>query len=209
VEYYLSCDIYRALDYYFENCNNGKPFMLAGHSQGSVWVCEILEDYMKDHPEYLERMVAAYPLGYSVTTNYLAANTHLKFAERADDIGVIISYNVEGPGNKNSSNMVVRGDPVAINPLTWTRDDTYAPAELNIGGLNYMYQPEVGLADAQLDLDRGVVVCTNVDPALYTTAFPAFFGPESYHYYDYALYYGNLKLNIATRIAAYFAANPQ
>ncbi len=209
VEYYLSRDIYNALDYYFENHNEGKPFILAGHSQGSVWVAEILENYMKDHPEYLERMVASYVIGYSVTTDYLAANPHLKFAEAADDIGVIVSYNVEGPGNKNQTNSVVRGNPVAINPLTWTRDETYASAELNLGSLDNAYQPVVpGVADARVDTERGVVVCESVDPALYKTAFDMFFGSESYHYYDYALYYFNLQENVATRIAAYFATHP-
>ena len=29
-------DIFDALDYYFENFNNDKPFILSGHSQGSI-----------------------------------------------------------------------------------------------------------------------------------------------------------------------------
>lgn len=29
-------DITAALDYYFEHCNGGRPFILAGHSQGSA-----------------------------------------------------------------------------------------------------------------------------------------------------------------------------
>ena len=32
-------DITAALDYYFENCNGGRPFIIAGHSQGSSMVC--------------------------------------------------------------------------------------------------------------------------------------------------------------------------
>ena len=55
VQYYLSRDVYRSLDYYFENYNNGKPFILAGHSQGSIWITEILENYMREHPEYMEQ----------------------------------------------------------------------------------------------------------------------------------------------------------
>ena len=31
-------DITAALDYYFENCNGGRPFIIAGHSQGSAKV---------------------------------------------------------------------------------------------------------------------------------------------------------------------------
>ena len=70
--YYLAAqDLYPMLDYYFENLNEGRPFILAGHSQGSVWLTVVLEDYMKEHPEYQERMVAAYAIGYSVTKEYL------------------------------------------------------------------------------------------------------------------------------------------
>ena len=91
----------KILDYYFENYNNGKPFILAGHSQGSQILTMILSDYMKEHPEHYKNMIAAYVIGYSVTDKYLAANPHLKFAEGADDTGVIISYNTEGPANKD------------------------------------------------------------------------------------------------------------
>jgi hypothetical protein len=84
-------DITAALDYYFENCNGGRPFIIAGHSQGSAMVLVLLRTYFKDHPEYYERMVAAYTIGYSVTDEYLAANPHLKFATGESDTGVIIA----------------------------------------------------------------------------------------------------------------------
>ena len=75
-------DVFAALDYYFENLNDGRPFILAGHSQGSAIQSLVLAEYMKAHPEYLERMVAAYVIGYSITGDYLKANPHLKFAEK-------------------------------------------------------------------------------------------------------------------------------
>ena len=45
-------DITAALDYYFENYNGGRPFIIAGHSQGSAMVLLLLRTYFKDHPEY-------------------------------------------------------------------------------------------------------------------------------------------------------------
>ena len=51
-------DLYAALDYYFEHYNQGRPFILAGHSQGSMMLKIILTDYLQAHPDYLERMVA-------------------------------------------------------------------------------------------------------------------------------------------------------
>ena len=206
LQYIAAQDIYRALDYYFENYNQGKPFILSGHSQGSVWVTVILEDYMKQHPEYLENMVAAYVIGYSVTEEYLQKNTHLKFAQGADDTGVIISYNVEGPANKDAFNCVVREGAISINPINWRLDDTYASAEENLGSMNLEGEMLEHLADARVDTERGVVICESVDETIYAQAATNAFGPESYHNYDYGFYYMNLRQNVADRIEAFWAS---
>ena len=65
-------DLFAALDFYFEHLNRGRPFILAGHSQGSQMMTYVLTEYMEEHPEYYERMVAAYALGYSITKQLLA-----------------------------------------------------------------------------------------------------------------------------------------
>ena len=85
-------DITAALDYYFENYNNGRPFIIAGHSQGSAILRLVLKHYFKEHPDYYKRMVAAYAIGYSITKDDLAANPHMKFATGETDTGVIISW---------------------------------------------------------------------------------------------------------------------
>lgn len=199
-------DIFAALDYYFKNLNGGRPFILAGHSQGSIMQSFVLAEYMKAHPEYLKRMIAAYVIGYSITEEYLKKNSHLKFAKGADDTGVIISWNTEGPGNKDKDNIVVLPGAISINPLNWKRDDTYASAKENLGAYLYNYKTQKleivpNAADAQVDLKRGVVITTTkaAQPVTGTTVF----GPASYHKSDYGLYYNNLKANVATRIAAY------
>ncbi|MBQ9629770.1 MAG: DUF3089 domain-containing protein, partial [Synergistaceae bacterium] len=86
-------DITSALDYYFEHYNNGRPFIIAGHSQGSGIASFVLKKYFKEHPEYYKRMIAAYIIGFSVTKGDLEANPHLKFATGETDTGVIISWN--------------------------------------------------------------------------------------------------------------------
>jgi len=190
LQYIASCDIYNMLDYYFENCNGGRPFILAGHSQGSVWLTVVLEDYMKEHPEYYERMVAAYVIGYSVTDEYLDRNPHLNFATSAFDTGVIISYNTEGPGNHNAYNCVVKKGAISINPLSWSLDDTYVTN---------------GEVDAKIDLERGVVICTSMENTIeMKSAMKEYFGEDSLHLYDYSLYSKELKNNVADRINKFF-----
>ena len=208
-------DITGALDYYFENCNGGRPFILASHSQGSAIARLVLKKYFKEHPDYYARMVAAYVIGYAVTQDELDANPHLKFATGESDTGVIVSWNTEGPKNVelNAKTAVLLPNAISINPINWKRDDTYAPASENLGSL--MPNIEAGRyeivdagADAQVIPSRGVVV-THAEmepfPEELAEIFNAAFGPDGRHETDYALYYNNIKDNVAKRIAAYLA----
>jgi hypothetical protein len=43
--------VFMALDYYFENHNSGRPFFIAGHSQGAANMMFILDEYMKQHSD--------------------------------------------------------------------------------------------------------------------------------------------------------------
>ncbi|MBQ9000329.1 MAG: DUF3089 domain-containing protein [Eggerthellaceae bacterium] len=202
-------DISAALDYYFENCNGGRPFIIAGHSQGSAMTKYVLKNYFKEHLDRYERMVAAYVIGFGVTKDDLASYPHLKFATGEDDTGVIISWNTEAPKNveENAYNGVVLPGSISINPLNWKLDETYAPASENLGSLvlnEEALKYEIGDvgADAQVVLSRGVVM-THADAALADMV--DLFGPASFHENEYELYYNNIKDNAAKRIAAYGA----
>ena len=200
-------DITAALDFYFEHYNNGRPFILASHSQGSAICTLVLENYFKEHPDYYQRMVVAYILGYSVTKDELEANPHLKFATGDCDTGVIVSWNIEGPKNveENTKTPLVMPNEISINPLNWKLDNTYAPASENLGSL--VPNPKTGEleivdigADVQVIPSRGVVVTNaNFEPM----EAHDLFGPQSFHNGDYIFYYNNIKDNVAKRIAAY------
>lgn len=203
-------DVYAALDYYFENLNGGRPFLLAGHGQGSLMGKIVLREYMQLHPEYYERMIAAYVPGYSITSEDMEVNPALRFAEGADDTGVIVSWNTEGVGN--GTNMCLLPGALAINPINWKRDETPASAEDNLGSRIVNRETlEVdesvpGAADACLDLERGSVINSGVN--LYYTkvdysGIPRLFGRRSYHNDDYGFYYYNVQENVAARVAAF------
>lgn len=204
-------DAIAAFDYYINNYNEGRPFILAGHSQGSNVLIFLLSRYMKVHPEIYERMVAAYVIGYSVTGEYLADNPHLKFADGPDDTGVIISYNTEAPVREGNNPVVLPGAQV-INPVTWTRDETTADARQNLGSM--LVDAELNLvpagynADARVDKARGVLICSTADVEKLSPGNDVF-GKGVYHGYDYLFYHNNLTENAANRAERYLEIHRQ
>jgi hypothetical protein len=200
-------DVFAAFDYYIKYYNHGRPFILASHSQGSDLMLYILSEYMKEHPEVYKRMIAAYVIGYSVTEDYLAKNPHLKFAEGPDDTGVIISYNTEAPEVKGKNPVTLPGG-ISINPITWTREETVATAEENLGSRlldkEGKWVPVKSYADACVDKVRGVVICSTADVEKFSPGNEIF--PKGvYHSLDYPFYYYNLRENAANRTGRFLA----
>lgn len=201
-------DVISAFDYYINNYNGGRPFILAGHSQGADILLFLLSEYMSEHPDVYRRMVAAYVIGYPVTNEFIASNPHLKFAGGADDTGVIVSYNTQSPAVASGGNLIV-SDAVGlvINPVNWKRDETLATAVESLGSFmplnNGGYGKVAAYADARCDTSKGVLICSSVDEN--ELFFPKL-GKGVYHVWDYGLYYYNLRENAMTRISAFLRA---
>ena len=197
-----------AFDYYLEHFNQDRPFILAGHSQGSNVLLYILSR-IKDQPEVLDRMVAAYVIGFSVTRDYLAGNPPLRFASGPDDTGVIISFNTQAEVVER--NPVVRPGALAINPISWTLDETEAPKEDNLGSIMPLsallsdLSPVENLASARVDAQKGAIICGSVDAQRYSR--PGW--PQGvYHSYDYPFYFYNIRANAQNRVEKYLAQQP-
>jgi hypothetical protein len=200
-------DVFAAFDYYIKNLNNGRPFILAGHSQGSNIMVYLLSEYMSLHPDVYRRMIVAYVIGYSITPDYLARNPHLKFATGPDDTGVIVSYNTEAPVLLPPGDPVVLPGALVINPLSWTTDETLAPASQSAGSLTLNPDGTVALdtipvmnyADARIDKSRNALICSSVNQqSLIPVTGGATIGV--YHALDYALYYFNIRQNAQNRV---------
>ncbi len=197
-------DAIAAFDFYINHFNNGRPFILAGHSQGANVLMFLLSEYMVKYPDVYARMVAAYVIGYPVTAGFMAANKHLKFAEGPDDTGVIISYNTQSPKVVKGTNFVVGNNiGLEINPINWKRDETLAPTSESLGslwfGVNHSFVKVLNFADARIDLNQGVLICSSVnDSAIFKLS-----GGKGllgvYHSFDIPFYYYNLQQNAENR----------
>ena len=118
-------DVQNAFDYYLTHYNNGRPFILAGFSQGGKSVVELLKTLSE---ETRTRLVAAYVLGYKVTPDDVAQAPWIIAAQDSTDTGVTICYNSVSDV-KYVKPVISVPNVMCINPVTWRTDAT--PAQLH------------------------------------------------------------------------------
>ncbi|MBN2641099.1 MAG: DUF3089 domain-containing protein [Victivallales bacterium] len=202
-------DVERAFDYYVKNLNPDRPFILAGHSQGSMVLIELLRKRF-NNPTLQKRLVAVYAIGYSVTKKDLKLYPWLKPAQGETDTGVIITFNTQGPNAKGSP--VLLDGAIAINPLNWKTDATPASREKNIkaeffkDATGTLIESIPHFAGAYINTNTGALIATDIQPIkskkidiVNMGRWPA----EVYHRYDYAFWFCNLKKNVEKRIKSY------
>jgi len=201
-------DAMAAFDYYIENLNESRPFILLSHSQGSKMSKAIVFDYLRDNPDVCKRMIAAYIIGTSVTENELLLNSGVSFAGGSDDFNVIISYNTQSPDPEGPNREWLPGS-IAINPIIWTRTDELATAEQNLGSYiekDGEMHKKMNLADAQVDTEKGLLICSSVDEkefSIHPRGKASLFPVGIFHHYDIGFYYFNLRANALDRVNAY------
>lgn len=97
-----------AFDYYMRHHNNGRPFILAGFSQGAMLTLDILK-HMTDNE--FSRLIACYTLGYRLTEEDLN-HPHINAAQGEKDCGVVISFNsVQTPEAPHHISMITTRKP--------------------------------------------------------------------------------------------------
>ena len=187
LEIYGYEDIWRAFQYYLKYENKGRPFFLAGHSQGAMVLTRIMLDHWGGTGAE-DRLVAALLIGFSLTPADLKTNPAVAMCDSATRTGCVISYNTMAAGKQSAAPTRLPG-ALVVNPLSWTLDGSYVPAEKNIGAVFFTDEGHPALypkfTSAQI-IDSGLVV----EPADITLVTPkgGKFPAGVYHAFDYSLF---------------------
>ena len=177
-------DVKSAFDHFLNNFNNGRPFVLAGFSQGGKSVVEL----MKAMPaEVRNRMVAAYVLGDKVTPEDVDAAPWIVAAKGASDTGVVICYNSVSDV-KYINPIISSPNVMCINPVNWCIDST--PAMLD------------ETTTVTLDTEHNVLVLTGFDGS-YLPNILDILNVGDYHSIEPWVYSEYLRKNIKQRIEAF------
>lgn len=185
-------DVKAAFDYYLEHYNQGRPFIIASHSQGTTHTRRLLLEFL-DHSPIREQLVAAYLVGIPVLKEHFQ---HIPPCETPTQTGCFCSWRTwkEGKLPKKWTS-----DQIAVtNPLSWSTTPEWVPADLNQGAVLRSFEEVIPqVCDAKVNANDGVLWVHK--PKIAGAAILQ----GNYHIADYNLFYLNVRTNAQERVAAF------
>ena len=181
-------DVKRSWQYYLEHFNQGRPFIIAGFSQGALAALEIVK-HMPD--SVMKRMVAAYVIGYKVGQEDLDSFPNIRLAQGATDTGVTISFNsVKSP---ESILYISKNTKACINPVNWRTDSVRTQFVL------YGRKKNDTLSVHCDPKSRHIIV----EGYQQKNIMPIIGCKGNYHDMELKFYYPYIRRNMADRVAAF------
>lgn len=189
-------DVRSAFLYYLNHFNQGRPIVIASHSQGSYHTMRLIRDFI-DGKELQQQLVVAYLVGRAIPRD---AFTTIQPMKNAEETGVWASWNTFGKGYLPETHATYYTNALSINPLLWSDGESFADRTLNKGGVGLKFTMVPQLADAQnhknlLWIHRPYV------------PFRFLLRNKVWHRADINLFYGNIRENVAARIKAFAGQN--
>ncbi len=185
-------DVLDAFDYYLEYYNDGRPIIIASHSQGTTHAKRLIRERIDGRP-LQQQLVAAYLVGIKVRKDDFR---QLQPCQDVADTGCYVSWRTYKKGVKpkeQDSSIVV------TNPLIWTTEDTFAPKALNNGAVLRPF-----------DKIRPQNVSAQVHGPILWSSKPKFpfsflFLDKNYHIGDLNLFYVDIRENARARVGGYMS----
>ncbi|CAE7696845.1 unnamed protein product [Symbiodinium sp. CCMP2456] len=110
--------------------NAGRPFFLAGHSQGTMHLMRLVQEEVEPYPDRRDRFVHGYLAGQTVPLRMFQTLRHVRPSIRATDICSVSSWRTAAPQHmvlvhcgmifhRNAGWLPLTGKILATNPVTW------------------------------------------------------------------------------------------
>jgi len=207
-------DVLAAFDYFDQHARQDRPFIIAGHSQGSHHALRLLEERIAGSA-LAESMVAAYLIGVPLPADKLEQSLDgIPVCSDARMTGCIVSWNtlLEDADRSRFTDIWLHyptgwernGDKrmVCVNPYSWKADDKRAAAS---GENNAVVAKRSGRlrrveGAARAQCRNGVLEISRPGSRAFRTGR----SQGNYHVYDYSLFHFEIRRNLKERTAAYF-----
>lgn len=188
-------DVKNAFLYYINHFNDNRPFIIAGHSQGSLHGMNLIEDLI-DGNALQEKLVVAYLPGWPVLKDQFQ---NIEPCETREETGCFCSWRTVKEGYLPRLLHMPGKNVLVTNPVRWDLDPAPTKKEDQLGGI---------LRD--FHTMRKALVSVRIYEDLLWSTKPDFPGSilltkKNYHIADYNLFYADVRRNAQDRVRAYLA----
>ncbi len=186
-------DVLMAFDHYLANENQGRPFIIASHSQGSCHAIKLLQDRVDGKP-LADQLVTAYVVGWPVFADSFQVLEPCSSPDQTGCYNTWCSYKWDyTPENYDQ----YYAGAVCTNPVTWQLNEEPSAKEDHHGGVLRRYK---GVYPEALEAKVNGSILWVTKPDVPGKAFITF---KNYHIADYNLFWLDVRHNAALRVEKY------
>jgi Protein of unknown function (DUF3089) len=187
-------DIKTAFEYYLANNNNGKPIIIAAHSQGTTHAKRLIKEFFDGKP-LQNKLVVAYLVGMPIEPDFFAS---LKPCTTPKQTGCLCSWRTFKEGYISDFAKQEQYVAIVTNPLTW---DSLQPTTTRFDNKGSVLKNFKKLVPH--------VTNASVEGGVLWAKHPKFFGSfllktKNYHIADFNFYYFSIRENAANRVQAFW-----
>ncbi|HLO46298.1 MAG TPA: DUF3089 domain-containing protein [Leadbetterella sp.] len=182
-------DVKAAFEYYLKHYNQGRPIIIAGHSQGTLHAVRILNDFFDNKP-LQAKLISAYLIGMPINDGMFSK---IKLAEGAGAIGGYISWNTFA--NNFYPDYYQNGlhKSQVIHPITWTSDVNFSEYKQHKGTLGPKFKILPNIVSAKSH--AGLLWIRK--PKVFGKAF---LKTKIWHFADYNLFWIDIRENLTLQV---------
>lgn len=225
-------DVESAFDYFIQNDNRDRPFIIAGHSQGALHAQRLIINRIQG-TSLQERFICAYAIGYMIPDNlYDNLFPSIKRSENYNDTNCIVCWSTVVEGFKRSREKTPFWTPsgwtsepmiqkiVSTNPFSWTNDSNWHLSSKNKSIINksqeYDFTDQISIEHTGTKKSIGLTrvqefsASLNDKSGLIETRGPLIdnikkmkFFSGDLHSFDMMLFWGTLRQNVTDRITTF------
>ncbi|MFT4519682.1 MAG: hypothetical protein ACI9JM_002079 [Halioglobus sp.] len=210
-------DVERAFQYFLDNFNDGRPFVIASHSQGTHHAVPLLRNKV-DGTELASRMIAAYIIGGGLNKTEFDDIQDITLCDSPAQLHCAVHWDTFSMASLDDAQETGQ---ICVNPLTWKVDGGLAGNEEHVGALGTSgdYNLEFSGDDKAQGVEFGALgaplpnflEAQCAGGKLYVTdQSDTPFGAKgsmggSYHGLDYPLFYMDIRENVQLRVDTFLA----
>ncbi len=186
-------DIKKAFQYYLTHWNEGHPFFIASHSQGSQHAVRLIKELIEG-TQLEKRLVAAYIIGMPPVKTF---KLRVPVCSDSAQTGCYVSWNTFTEDFRQQFSFLGRSELETVNPLTWKTTGSIGISAMHKGAVvNDFNSVRPHVLSTQIKSNK-LVISTDSDSIEIPDRI------ERLHVLDINLFYVDIRNNLRTRVAAY------